>query len=58
VDRKMRTERYSHRSAPYGRESRRGFRFLVSSLLCCLPTCLVFITKYHLDWSSESLFVL
>lgn len=28
MDRKIRTQRYSYRDAPYRRESRRGFRFL------------------------------
>ena len=33
LDRKIRSDRFSYRNAPYRRESRRGFRFLTINLL-------------------------
>lgn len=46
VNRKIRSERQTFRSAPYGRDERRGFRFFV--LACCivhLPSYPVFLAK-------------
>jgi cellular nucleic acid-binding protein len=38
MDRRIRSDRFSYRGAPYRRESRRGYRFLFSffSVLCAL----------------------
>lgn len=43
MDRKMRTQRYSYRDAPYSRDSRRGFRLYgLHSFICLVFCCKLF----------------